>query len=239
MPRCQPIPAVDIRAGRCVRLVQGDFSNETRYGDDPVAMALRWQAEGAQRLHIVDLDGARDGVRANADVIRRLVQTLNVPVQVGGGIRALDTARELIGQGADRVIVGTAAARDPAALKGWIDDLGAERVIVAVDARAGLVATHGWQHSTELEVTDFCQALKQLGVQRVLYTDVQRDGMHDGPNIAATRKIADLIGVIASGGISTVEHLCQLAEAGAESAIIGTALYTGRLQLRQALKAPC
>ena len=234
-----PIPAVDIRGGRCVRLVQGDFSRETQYADDPTEMARHWQAEGAQRLHVVDLDGARDGVRANANVIRRLLRSVDVPVQVGGGIRSLETARALLDDGADRVIVGTAAAEQPEALADWVDALGADRLVVGVDARHGQVVTRGWLSTAEVKVLPFCQALSAAGVGRVIYTDVARDGLLGGPDIPGTRDIARILSVIGSGGVSTVDHLKALAEAGAEGAIVGTALYEGRLKLRDALATAC
>jgi phosphoribosylformimino-5-aminoimidazole carboxamide ribotide isomerase len=231
----QPIPAVDIRGGRCVQLVQGDFARETAYSDDPAEMARHWQAQGAQRLHVVDLDGARDGVRGNAAAISKLLEAVEIPVQVGGGVRSLDTAKALLEQGADRVVVGTAAAERPEALEEWIEALGAERLIVGVDARNARVATHGWQTLTDLDVPGFCQVLARVGVRRVLYTEVGRDGMLGGPDIDGTRAVAKILTVLASGGVSTVDHLRALAEAGAEGAIIGTALYEGRLKLSDAL----
>jgi phosphoribosylformimino-5-aminoimidazole carboxamide ribotide isomerase len=234
-----PIPAVDIRGGRCVRLVQGDFARETRYADDPAEMARHWQAQGATRLHVVDLDGARDGIRANRDVIRRLLRSVDVPVQVGGGIRSLETARAVLEDGADRVVIGTAAAEQPATLAEWIDALGADRLVVGVDARDGRVVTRGWLSATDVNVLSFCERLSAAGVRRVIYTDVGRDGLLGGPDIPGTRRVAQLIGVIASGGVSRVEHLTALAEAGAEGAIVGTALYEGRLTLSEALAAAC
>jgi len=234
-----PIPAIDIRGGRCVRLVEGDFARETRYADDPAEMARYWAAEGAQRLHVVDLDGARDGVRATAEVIRSLLGSVQIPVQVGGGIRTLETAQSLLAEGAARVVIGTTAAEDPEVMRTWVAQLGAEQVIVGVDARGGRVATHGWQTVTDLDVLSFCQVLKDYGVQRVLYTDVARDGRLSGPDVEGTRAIASLMNVIGSGGVSTVEHLQQLAAAGAEAAIIGTALYAGRLKLGDALATAC
>ncbi|MGI9148144.1 MAG: 1-(5-phosphoribosyl)-5-[(5-phosphoribosylamino)methylideneamino]imidazole-4-carboxamide isomerase [Chloroflexota bacterium] len=231
----QPIPAVDIRGGRCVQLVQGDFSRETAYGDDPAEMARHWQAGGAQRLHVVDLDGARDGVRGNAAAISKLLKAVEIPVQVGGGVRSLEVARALLDQGADRVVVGTAAAEQPDALAEWIQALGVERLIVGVDGRDARVATHAWQKLTDVGVQEFCQVLREAGVRRVLYTDVGRDGMLGGPDVEGTRAVAKIIGVLGSGGISSVDHLRALADAGAEGAIIGTALYTGRLSLSEAL----
>jgi phosphoribosylformimino-5-aminoimidazole carboxamide ribotide isomerase len=234
-----PIPAVDIRGGRCVRLTQGDFDREKRYADDPAEMARHWADQGAQRLHVVDLDGARDGVRANAAVIARVLASVSIPVQVGGGIRSLDTGRALLDEGADRVIVGTRAAEDPDVLGAWVEALGSEQLVVGVDARDGRVATHGWRNLTDVPVHKLCKQLVRLGVRRVVYTDIGRDGVLEGPNLQTTRAIAQLIRVIGSGGVSSVEHLRALADAGAEGAIIGTALYEGRLQLSQALGATC
>ena len=234
-----PIPAIDIRGGRCVRLVQGDFGRETRYADDPAEMARHWQSLGAQRLHVVDLDGARNGVRANAAVIAKLLRGMAIPVQVGGGVRSLETARALLEQGADRVIIGTRAAEDPDALSEWVAAIGSERVVVGVDARDGRVATHGWTTATDLHVLDFCQQLCELGVKRVVYTDVGRDGVLGGPDILTTQALAKYVAVIGSGGVSSVEHLRALANAGAEGAIIGTALYQGRLKLEDALEVAC
>jgi phosphoribosylformimino-5-aminoimidazole carboxamide ribotide isomerase len=234
-----PIPAVDIRGGRCVRLVQGDFSREKRYADDPAEIARHWADQGAQRMHVVDLDGARDGQRANALAIARVLASVSIPVQVGGGIRSLETARALLDEGADRVIVGTRAAENPQTLINWIEAVGPERLVVGVDARDGRVATHGWLTVTDLSVIDYCQQLVKMGVGRVVYTDVGRDGLLSGPNVEMTREISKILAVIGSGGVSNVEHLRALADAGAEGAIIGTALYEGKLSLNDALAATC
>jgi phosphoribosylformimino-5-aminoimidazole carboxamide ribotide isomerase len=232
-----PIPAIDIRGGRCVRLVRGDFSRQTVFGDDPVEMARKWQAEGAERLHVVDLDGARDGVRANAEVIARLIDAVEIPVQVGGGVRTLQAAQELVDIGVDRVVVGTALIDQPEQTSHWVTALGTEHLIVAVDARDGLVTTHGWQSTSGRAMLDVCHYLAHQGVRRVLYTDVSRDGTGSGPDFERTRDVAAILKVIGSGGVSTVDHLRALAEAGAEGAIIGTALYDGTLRLQEALAA--
>ena len=221
-----------------MRLVQGDFEREKRYADDPVEMARHWEAQGAQRLHVVDLDGARDGVRTNAAVIARLLKAVRVPVQVGGGIRAIDTARSLLEDGADRVVIGTAAAEQPETLAAWTDELG-EHLVVGVDARDGKVATHGWLTATDLDVVSWCETLARQGVKRVVYTDVSRDGLLTGPNVETTRQVANVLRVIGSGGVSSLEHLRALAGAGAEGAIVGTALYEGRLTLQEALAVTC
>ncbi len=223
-----------------MRLVQGDFARETRYADDPVEMARHWEAEGAQRLHVVDLDGARDGTRANASVISDLLRAVSLPVQVGGGIRTVDTARTLLEQGADRVVIGTAAAENPETLTRWTDAFG-DHLVVGIDARDGKVTTHGWLTLTDLDVVSLCETLTRQGVCRVVYTDVGRDGVLGGPNVNTTRALAKLVKVIGSGGVSSVEDLRTLANAGAEGAIIGTALYEGRLTLKDALSVsmPC
>jgi phosphoribosylformimino-5-aminoimidazole carboxamide ribotide isomerase len=198
-------------------------------------MARHWESEGAQRLHVVDLDGARDGVRANAAVIGRLIQAVKIPVQVGGGIRAKETIRSLLDDGASRVVIGTIAVEDPDAVGDWVAEFGADAIVVGVDARGGMVATHGWQNIIDLAALTFCQRLKDYGVVRVLYTDIGRDGRLLGPDIEGTRAIASLVSVIGSGGVASVEHLCALAAAGAEAAIVGTALYEKRLTLKEAL----
>ncbi len=227
------IPAVDIRGGRCVRLKQGDFARETVYGEDPAEVARRWEAEGAARLHVVDLDGARGGVRQNAAVVRRLLAAVALPVQVGGGVRTVAVARELLDEGADRVVVGSAVAESPEQIGEWVDAVTPDRLIVGVDARDGKVAIHGWLETTGLDAASFCASLAEAGVRRVLYTDIRRDGMPDGPDVAGTRAIVGdgRLAVIASGGVATRAQLDQLADAGAEAAIVGTALYDGRLRL--------
>lgn len=243
----QPIPAVDIRGGRCVRLVEGDFARETRYADDPAEMARHWEAQGAQRLHVVDLDGARDGVRTNADVIRRLLHAVQIPVQVGGGIRATPTVQMLLDEGAARVVIGTTAVEDPDQVAQWVATFGAEAIVVGVDARGGLVATRGWRTVTELDTLSFCRTLVACGVARVLYTDIGRDGRLEGPDIEGTRAIAritrtgkeDPLRVIGSGGVASVQHLRALAKAGAEGAIVGTALYEKQITLGEALAVAC
>jgi phosphoribosylformimino-5-aminoimidazole carboxamide ribotide isomerase len=236
----QPIPAIDIRGGRCVRLVQGDYARERVFADDPVAMARHWAEQGAPRLHVVDLDGARDGTRANASVIRQAIGAVSIPVQVGGGVRSLQAAQHLLDDGADRVVVGTAAAENPGALRTWLAALDPERLIVGVDARDGLVATHGWTATTHLDALEFCRQLADLGVVRVLYTDISRDGTLAGPNVEALERLVGgepRLKVLASGGVAEVDDLRALAEAGAEGAIIGTALYDGRLSLDAVLAA--
>jgi phosphoribosylformimino-5-aminoimidazole carboxamide ribotide isomerase len=237
------IPAIDIRGGHCVRLDQGDFARETVFGDDPVAMAVRWQDAGASRIHAVDLDGARDGRPVNGEVIRAILSTVSVPVQVGGGIRDIAAADSYLRAGADRVAFGTAAVKDQTTLINAVS-LFRERIIVGVDARDDMVATEGWLQSSELRALDLVQQLSEFGVSRIYYTDISRDGLLSGPNFAAVHEIVEHaaglpspMAVIASGGVSTIEHIQRLKLIGVEGAIVGKALYTGDLDLAEALRA--
>jgi len=232
------IPAVDIRGGRCVRLYQGDFQRETVFGDDPVAAALSWQEAGATRLHVVDLDGAREGRPANAQVIAHLIEALLIPVQVGGGLRDRQSIDSYLEAGAHRVVLGTVAVKDPSLLTEAIADHG-QRIVVAVDARVGMVAIEGWQEETSLAAAELMSELAAKGVPRFIYTDALRDGTLQGPDFAAVEAVLARVGVpvIYAGGISTIADLECLASLGAEGAIIGQALYTGAVDFQEALKA--
>lgn len=231
------IPAVDIRGGRCVRLYQGDFQRETVFGDDPVAVARSWQDAGATRLHVVDLDGAREGRPANAQVIRRLIQAVSIPVQVGGGLRDRRSIDSYLEAGAARVVLGTAAVKDPSLLAEAIAEHG-ERIVVAVDARVGMVAIEGWQEETLLSAAQLMSELAAKGVPRFIYTDALRDGTLRGPDFAALETVLARVGVpvIYAGGVSSIPDLVRLASLGAEAAIIGQALYTGAVDFQEALK---
>lgn len=230
------IPAVDIRDGRCVRLYQGDYGMETVFSDDPVAMAMEWQSLGATRLHIVDLDGAATGKLENLNIITGINNTLWIPVQVGGGIRHLETIEKLLEIGADRVILGTAAVENPNLVQEACRRF-SQSIIIGIDAREGKLATHGWQQETELKALDFAHSMVELGVRRFIYTDINRDGTLTEPNFSAIFELVDAIRfpVIASGGISSIIHLKVLNKLGVEGAIIGKALYTGDINLKQAL----
>ena len=233
-----PIPAIDIQGGRCVRLSRGAFDQETVYGDDPVAMGLRWQAAGAARLHVVDLDGAREGSPRNHDLIAGIAMALDIPVQVGGGIRDLATIEKLLLLGVDRCILGTRAAQDRAWAEAAFRAFG-DRLILGIDAKDGRVAIKGWVETTEMTAVELANALKPAGAARVIYTDVSRDGMLTGPNVDATARLAAETGlaIIASGGMSTLDDLRRLAvHPGIEGAIIGRALYTGDIDLPQAVR---
>jgi phosphoribosylformimino-5-aminoimidazole carboxamide ribotide isomerase len=237
------IPAIDIRGGRCVRLEQGDYARETVFDDDPVAVAKRWQEAGAHRLHVVDLDGARDGRPENEGPIRAIVSTSAVPVQVGGGVRDIEVIDRYLDAGADRVILGTAAVKDQTTLINAVT-LFRERIVVGVDARDGMVATEGWLETSGIEATELVKQLSELGVTRIIYTDILRDATLTGPNIAGVAGLLEFISglpspvsVLAAGGISSIEDLRRLAELPVEGAIIGKALYTGDIDLRAALSA--
>ncbi len=237
------IPAIDIRGGRCVRLAQGDYTRETVFGDDPAAIAERWQAAGARRIHVVDLDGARDGRPGNDDAIRRVLSSVAVPIQLGGGIRDIATVQHYLDAGVGRVILGTAAVKDRTVLADAIT-LFRERIIVGVDARDGVAVTEGWLESSGVPAADFVRQLSEAGVARIVYTDVSRDGMLSGPNFAAIQALLAQVdglpsplAVIAAGGVSTVEHVRRMAALGVEGAIVGKAIYTGDLDLADAIAA--
>ncbi|MFC1912057.1 1-(5-phosphoribosyl)-5-[(5-phosphoribosylamino)methylideneamino]imidazole-4-carboxamide isomerase [Chloroflexota bacterium] len=232
------MPAVDIRGGRCVRLYQGDYNQETVFSDDPLDMALKWQSLGASRLHIVDLDGAVLGELSNRRVIKDIAGGILVPTQLGGGIRDLETIKEVLEAGVERVVLSTAAVENPELVKEACRKY-RESIIVSVDARDGYVAIRGWREDTELQAVEFIKSMVQLGVRRFIYTDIDRDGTLTEPNFTAIAELIDIIKlpVIAAGGISSVNHLRVLQKIGAEGAIVGKALYTRGINLKQAIAA--
>ncbi|MSQ05722.1 MAG: 1-(5-phosphoribosyl)-5-[(5-phosphoribosylamino)methylideneamino]imidazole-4-carboxamide isomerase [Dehalococcoidia bacterium] len=231
------IPAIDLRTGRCVRLYQGDYQRETVFSEDPVAVALEWQRQGAPRLHLVDLDGAAQGVQVNLPVIRSILVQLTIPVQVGGGVRDAATADALLAAGADRVVLGTVAVENPMLVEQLCRRHGSQRVVVAIDARDGQVATRGWRETTSVSAVVLADEMVALGVCRLLYTDIARDGTLTGPNVAANAALVRQTGlaVQASGGVSSLEHIRQLKVAGVEGVVMGQALYTGAIALWEAL----
>lgn len=233
------IPAIDIRGGKCVRLFQGDYGKETVYGEDPMAMAERWMDQGAQFLHLVDLDGARQGIPRNKEVIQAIVERSFVPVQVGGGIRDLATVDDYLSLGVSRVILGTVAFTDPRFLQEacakW-----PKRVAVDIAAKEGKAAISGWIRETEVLAIDLARRCEELGASVIIYTDVLRDGTQKGLNLRAIREVARVlqIPVIASGGVSTIEDikaLQPLEQVGVSGVIVGRALYAGTLKLPQAI----
>lgn len=226
------IPAIDLLRGRCVRLFQGDFAQETIYDDDPIRVARHWAGLGAQWLHIVDLDGARLGQPAQLALVAGITAT-GIPVELGGGLRTLDDIQAAFDAGVARVVLGTVAIEQPELLDAAVHRFGTERVVLGVDARDGMVAVRGWEQTSTVAAAEVVARAREAGVQRVVYTDIERDGTLSSPNYAATAEIAALgIRVIASGGVATRENLERLARiAGVEAAIVGRALYAGTLRI--------
>ena len=231
-------PAIDILDGQCVRLIQGDYNQEKVYSDSPVAMAKEWEAKGAEFIHIVDLNGAKTGTSVNKEIIIEIAKKVSIPVQVGGGIRSLDVIENYLENGIARVIVGTAAITDKAFLKEAVDAYGS-KIVVSLDARNGYIATDGWTDTSTVRALDLVQELEADGVSTIVYTDIAKDGMLEGPNLGEQEEIneATSINVIASGGITTKEDVDNLAERGLYGAIIGKALYDGKIQFEQLLEA--
>ena len=231
------IPAVDLRGGRCVRLLQGKVSAETVFSDDPVAMAERWEAEGAPRLHVVDLDGAFGGGPVQTAIIRTIARAVSIPVEVGGGLRTLEHIQAVLESGARWAIVGTRAALDPAFL-GDVCRRFDDRIIIGLDASGGRVAVDGWTRVLELEAVTLARDAAAAGAGTIIYTDIARDGTQDGPNVWSTEAVARAAGipVFASGGVGSLEDIRQLATIpGVDGVIVGRALYTGAVSLRAAL----
>lgn len=232
------IPAIDIRDGRCVRLYQGDYARETVFSDDPPAIARRWQEEGAHRLHLIDLDGARAGEPVNMQVVEAIACAVSIPCQVGGGIRSLDTVARYLEMGVERVILGTVAVRAQTLVaEACYRHPGA--IIVGVDARNGRAAISGWLERSEEKADALMARLVEVGVPRFIYTDIARDGTLKGPNLAALTRVvrAVRVPVVASGGIASLDHLRSLSKTHVEGAILGRALYDGALSLPDALRA--
>lgn len=234
------IPAIDIKNGRCVRLFQGRMDQETVFSDDPAAMAERWVDEGAQLIHVVDLDGAVEKRPQNIKSIKRIIDSVDVDIQMGGGVRNEKIAKNLIELGIKRVIIGTEAIRNPK----FVEDLCKilpDRIIVGIDARDGLVAIEGWTKTTQIKAVDLARQFEDCGVAAINFTDIYRDGMQTGPNIEETRRLAEAVSipVIASGGVSTIDdirNLMPLEGFGVIGVITGRALYAGSLNLREAIE---
>lgn len=239
-------PAIDLRGGQCVRLYQGDYGRQTTYGDDPVAQARSFVAEGADVLHVVDLDAARTGEPTNRPVIEAICRSLDVPVQVGGGVRSIEAAEALFAVGVDRVVIGTAAVEDPS-LVAELADRG-RSVVVGLDARGDRVATHGWTTDSGRTVSDLAQQFAQVGVAALVVTEIGRDGTMEGPDVEGLSALleATAIPVVASGGVGRLDHLRALARVRVEAdgdgrslagAIVGRALYEGEFTVSEALAA--
>jgi phosphoribosylformimino-5-aminoimidazole carboxamide ribotide isomerase len=231
-------PAIDLRGGRCVRLAQGDYARETVFGEDPVATVREFVAAGARRLHVVDLDGAKDGVPAQAALVGRMVAAAGVPVQLGGGVRSRETAAAYLEAGVARVVIGSLAIERPEVLVALAGEFPG-RIVLGLDARDGLVATRGWLETSSLRAVDVARRHAALPLAAIVYTDIARDGMLSGPNLPA---LADMIAatgipVVASGGVSGAADIRRIADAGAAGCIVGRALYDGKVTLAEAIEA--
>ena len=231
----QVIPAIDLRGGRCVRLQQGDYDRESVFGDDPAAIAVQWAEQGAGRIHLVDLDGAKVGKPVNVEAVREILARVDVPCQLGGGVRDEETVAAWLGAGIERVIVGTKALKDPAWFR-RICEAYPHRVVLGLDARDGMVATEGWLDVSTVEAAGLAEQFDDLPMGGVVYTDISRDGMLQGPNLAATEALARRLRtpVIASGGVGTLEDIAHLAALPIAACIVGRALYDGRFRLDEA-----
>ncbi|CAD5952162.1 1-(5-phosphoribosyl)-5-[(5-phosphoribosylamino)methylideneamino] imidazole-4-carboxamide isomerase [Planktothrix agardhii] len=235
------IPAIDLLDGRCVRLYQGDYNQAQTFNEDPIAVAQDWVEQGATRLHLVDLDGAKTGQPINYHVIEAIANTINIPVQVGGGLRNREKVATLLNLGVERAILGTVAVENPK----LIAELCAEfpgHIAVGIDARNGKVATKGWLETSEVLATDLAEQMAQLGVAAIIYTDIHRDGTLTGPNLEALREIANIVAipVIASGGVSSITDLLSLLSLeplGVTDVIVGRAIYTGDINLKEAIQS--
>lgn len=231
-------PAIDIRGGKCVRLIKGDYSRELVYGDDPTEMAKRWQAAGARVLHLVDLDAAKSGVPANLDVVRRIRKTVGLELQVGGGIRNEAIIRQYLDLGVRQLVVGTQAVREPE----WFADMTKKfphRLVAGIDAHAGKVATDGWTQATGQSPVAMAKSLEHLSLAAIVYTDIATDGMLQGPNVSAMAEMVTAVStpIIASGGVTRPDDVRRLAEAGVAGCIVGRTLYEGQMTLEEALAA--
>lgn len=242
MTAIQIYPAIDMRGGKCVRLYKGDYAQETVYADSPFEMAKAFSDAGATFVHMVDLDGAKDGERVHAKDVIRVAKELPLKVQIGGGIRTEDDVRFYLENGVDRVIIGSLAIRERELVASFIEKFGAERIVIGLDAKDGMVATHGWLETSDQKATDVGRYFAERGAKYFIFTDIATDGTLQGPNIAANEQLASATGaeIIVSGGMSSLEDIQAVKTASEQSTIggviIGKALYTGRFTLEEALK---
>ncbi|MGA8942698.1 MAG: 1-(5-phosphoribosyl)-5-[(5-phosphoribosylamino)methylideneamino]imidazole-4-carboxamide isomerase [Thermoactinomyces sp.] len=234
-------PAIDLRGGKCVRLKQGDYEQETVYGEDPLQMVQSFVDQGAEWIHIVDLDAARSGGMEHASLIKKMAEKASVPVQAGGGVRNMERLEQLLQAGVSRVVIGSAAIDDPDFVREALSRY-PEQIAIGLDGRNGWVATHGWLKTSQIKVTELAQTMSDWGAETFIFTDISRDGMLTGPNIEEVCKLARACGktVIASGGVHSEEDLVKLARyqhEGIQGAIVGKAIYTGKVHLPSAIKA--
>ncbi len=230
-------PAIDIKDGKAVRLKKGEFNEVTVYSENPYEIALKFKEAGAHFIHCVDLDGALAGRSVNADAIRKIVESVDIPVELGGGIRSIENIREVLDLGVYRAILGTKAVEDPDFVKEAIDEFGPDRIVVGIDAKDGKVAIKGWESLSEYTAVELALKMKDLGVKTIIYTDISRDGMLTGPNVEQTKKLSDETGldIIASGGMSSMKDLEDVSNAKIHGAIIGKAYYEKKIDLVEAV----
>ena len=232
-------PAIDIRGGKCVRLFKGDFAQETVFGDKPEEMAAKWQAQGGKFLHLVDLDGALAGKSQNLDTIKKIIAAVDIPVELGGGIRTMENIDEVLALGVRRVILGSVAVKNPELVKEACSKYG-DRIVVGIDAKDGIVAVDGWGVSGNVDAVELAKKMADAGVKTIIYTDISRDGTLSGVNVEATARLAreSGINVVASGGVSSIEDIKALLpyeKDGIEGVIVGKSIYTGSLDLKEAI----
>ncbi|HAR62658.1 MAG: 1-(5-phosphoribosyl)-5-((5-phosphoribosylamino)methylideneamino)imidazole-4-carboxamide isomerase [Candidatus Margulisiibacteriota bacterium] len=233
------IPAIDLLDGKCVRLIQGDYEKKTVFDNNPVSVAQKWENQGATRIHIVDLDGAKAGHPANTEIIKKIANSINIPVQVGGGIRTREDITKTLDAGAQRVILGTSLIKDPKFAKKALEEF-SKQIIIGLDTRDGKISISGWTDITTISALQVAQTMEKYGAQRIIYTDIAKDGMLSGPNYEALQDLAQRLSikVIASGGVATIEHITALTKLNLdnlEGCIVGKALYTNQLSLPDAL----
>jgi phosphoribosylformimino-5-aminoimidazole carboxamide ribotide isomerase len=228
------LPAIDIKGGKCVRLKQGLIDQETAYYDDPVYVAKMWESQGAEYLHVVDLDGAFTGSQTNMEIVKKIVDSISIPVEIGGGIRTRETVMAYLDSGVSRVILGTKAVENMSFVKELCDEF-PDKIAVSVDAKGDFVAIKGWVETSDKEVLPFCQTLVESGVSTIVYTDISRDGMLSGPNLEMLKKLNDTLDadIIASGGVANIQNIIDLSSLGLYGAITGKALYEGTLTLNE------
>ena len=229
-------PAIDLRGGKCVRLIQGDFDKETVYSDDPAATALKWQTLGAKFLHVVDLDGARKGSPQNLDAIKKILAAIKIPIEVGGGIRTLDDAEKILNLGVRRVILGSVAVENISLVEAAVKKFG-DKIVVGIDARDGIVKTHGWEKSGAVKADELAKKIVAAGVKTIIYTDISKDGMLSGVDAKIFSELEKISGaeIIASGGVKSLDDIRALKAEKISGVIVGKAIYSGALDLKTAI----
>ena len=233
----QLYPAIDLKDGKSVRLKQGEFKEITVYCDEPYKVARYFEENGASFIHLVDLDGALEGHSVNEETIKKIVASVNIPCELGGGIRTMEDIERVLSYGVNRVIIGTKAVKDPSFVEEAVKKFGADKIVVGVDAKNGMVAIEGWEKVSDKTALSMCLSMKEMGVCNIVYTDISKDGMLMGPNVSMTQELTEKTGmnIIASGGVSSMEDLRNLNNAGIKGAIIGKAIYENRVTVKEAV----